>query len=140
MESDGEVGSSLPGGSVQPAGGIVSILMKGAYHLMVRMSVWCPASQANVCLNGAAIQPLIEASYIKITNLKSGDKVTLAFDVPEKTVHKVIGEIPYRLTIKGSNVVSIDPPGIGYPLYAEPSTKEVERKTVFIPARRNLIW
>ena len=69
-----------------------------------------------------------------------GDKVTLTFPVPEHTEHRVIGESAYKLTLRGSNVVSIDPEGSIYPLYARQPTGARVAKERFVPDIQGLVW
>jgi len=52
-----------------------------------------------------------------VKNLKKDDVITIEFPMVGKTLFKVIGDVPYRLTLKGNTVVNIDPPGRIYPLY-----------------------
>ena len=62
--------------------------------------------------------------------------MSIEFPVPERTVHRVLGRRPYKLTLRGSNVVAIDPPGLAYPLYDDmPSGKLVEKER-FVPSRK----
>jgi hypothetical protein len=39
------------------------------------------------------------------------------FPISEQTVHDTIGGVAYRLEIRGSTVIAIDPPGRNGPLY-----------------------
>ena len=54
-------------------------------------------------------------------------------------LHRVIGEIPYRLDMRGANVVAIHPRGTTYPLFDRPDSGEVSEREVFIPSR-NYTW
>ena len=55
-------------------------------------------------------------------------------------MHQVIGEIPYKLVLRGSNVVSIDPKGVAYPLYEDQPVGKLTKKARFIPRIRDVIW
>ena len=52
----------------------------------------------------------------------------------------MIGEHPYKLTLRGSNVVSIDPQGAIYPLYASQPTGATVARERFVPDIQNMVW
>jgi hypothetical protein len=60
--------------------------------------------------------------------------------VPERVIHRVIGEMPYKLVLRGSDVVAIDPKGIAYPLFEDKPTGKLINKTRFVPQVRDVIW
>lgn len=61
-------------------------------------------------------------------------------EVPERVEHSVIGGSPYKLALRGSNVVSIDPKGTIYPLYEnQPGGSDVRRER-FVPEIGQIIW
>ena len=72
--------------------------------------------------------------------LRPGDEVTLNFPVPKRVIHRVIGEMTYELVLQGSNVVSIDPKGVAYPLYEDQPTGRLVDKARFIPENEEMIW
>ena len=82
----------------------------------------------------------VKDRYVHVDMLKPGDTITLTLDMPTSTIHRVIGSIPYKLTIRGSNVVDIDPKGIACPLFENQSTGKLIRKTRFIPKTTSIIW
>jgi hypothetical protein len=82
----------------------------------------------------------IDGHRIKLRELSRGDTITLTFDVPQKTIHRVIGDIPYKLTVHGSNVTSIDPKGVVYPLFEPATTGETVTKTRYVPEVGSLVW
>ena len=77
---------------------------------------------------------------LAINALKAADKVTLTFPVATRTEHRVLGEIPYKLTLRGSNVVDIDPKGVACPLYQNQPTGSLLKKRRFAPDVQNLVW
>ena len=50
----------------------------------------------------------MSGDYARVEGLKSGDVMTVEFPMREKTLFKVIGEIPYKLTLKGNTVVDME--------------------------------
>ena len=72
--------------------------------------------------------------------LRRGDTVTTTLPVPERKVHRVLGEMPYTLTLRGANVTAIDPPGIALPLYRDQPDGDLVRRTRFVSEKRDIIW
>ena len=81
--------------------------------------------------------PLTEAD---VRSLKAGDEVTLMFPMETRVVHRVIGEMPFKLTLRGANVVEIDPKGKAYQLYAHQPKGKLVRKKRFIPEKQEIVW
>jgi len=137
--------------SYLPCEGKVVLHIKDAAKVAVRMPQWCNPVDMFASLSGYFVnrqvsvgnesrRPLIEGRFVRVAWLNEGDKVTLTFPVPERIVHRVIGEIPYKLVLRGSNVVSIDPKGVALPLYENQPTGKQVRKTHFIPQVKGIIW
>ena len=47
--------------------------------------------------------------------------VSVTFPIPQRRTTETIGNVSYKLQIKGNTVVSIDPPGKNGPLYQRES-------------------
>jgi hypothetical protein len=58
----------------------------------------------------------------------------------EQDMTRVIGDLPFRLRVRGSNVVDIEPKGTGIPLYANLPKGILVEKNRFIPEPRKIIW
>ena len=76
---------------------------------------------------------------IRVSRLRPNDEVSIEFPMPERTLHRVIGRRPYKLTLRGSNVVAIDPPGVIYPLYQDAPKGDLVERERFVPSRK-VIW
>ena len=148
--------------SYLPCEGKVVLHIKDAAKVAVRMPQWCnPVDMftsftdafglrfaslsgyfvnRQVSVGNESRRPLVEGRFVRVAWLNEGDKVTLTFPVPERVIHRVIGEIPYKLVLRGSNVVSIDPKGVALPLYENQPTGKQVRKTRFIPQVKGIIW
>ncbi|MDP6439762.1 MAG: glycoside hydrolase family 127 protein [Candidatus Brocadiia bacterium] len=141
--------------SYLPAEGKVVLHIKAAEKVAVRMPEWCDPAGVQVSVGDEsrwAVQPPVanggacgaravaEGRFLKMAWLRPGDRVTLTFPVPERVVHRAIGEAPFKLVLRGSNVVSIDPKGTACPLYESTPTGELVTKTRFIPAVGGLTW
>ncbi|MAG36368.1 MAG: hypothetical protein CL878_09005 [Dehalococcoidia bacterium] len=126
--------------SYLPVEGKVILRIKDAPNVAVRMPAWCNPAQVGVRVAGQARRVLVEGQLVRIGWLQPGDEVALTFPVPERSLHRVIGEIPYKLVVRGSNVVSIDPAGVAYPLYAHQPSGTSVRRTRFLPQIRQIVW
>ena len=103
--------------SYLPYEGKVVIKNKTARKISVRIPEWTDRGRVVCDVNGAKREIIWSGNYIEVDKLKNGDVVTIEFPMVEKTLFHVIGDICYRLTIKGNTVVDMDPPGGSYPLY-----------------------
>jgi len=126
--------------SYLPVEGKVVLHIKDAPTVAVRMPEWCDPTEVIIGVNGERRRALVQGRFVQVGFLKPGDEVTLTFPVPERTIHRVIGEIPYKLVLRGSNVVSIDPKGVAYPLYENQPVGKLIKKTRFIPNVHEIIW
>ena len=126
--------------SYLPAAGKVVLHIKDAARVAVRIPEWCDPVEVQVQVNEESRRTLVEGRFVRVGWLRPGDRVTLSFPVPERTVHRVIGEVPYKLVLRGANVVSIDPGGVGYPLYERQPRGELIQKTRFVPRISGIIW
>ena len=77
---------------------------------------------------------------VKSCKLPAGCIVSLSLPIQEHTTHRGIGEIPYKLTTRGANVTSIDPRGIGYPLFQNQPTGLDQITERFVPDIHNIDW
>lgn len=126
--------------SYLPAEGKVVLQIKEAPKVAVRMPAWCDLAQVTVMVDGQPRRVQVEGRLVRIGWLQPGNQVTLTFPVPERVLHRVIGDIPYKLLLRGSNVVAIDPKGTAYPLYEQQPLGQKVRKTRFVPKLEQIIW
>ena len=114
--------------------------IKAAEKVAVRMPEWCDPAGVQVSVGDERHGAVVEGRFLKMAWLRPGDRVTLTFPVPERIVHRAIGEAPFKLVLRGSNVVSIDPKGTACPLYESTPTGKLVPKTRFIPGVGGLTW
>ena len=126
--------------SYLPMEGKVVLHIKEAPSVAVRMPAWCRPQEVKVRVGNDARKILIEGRYVRVEGLHPGEKVILTFPLPERVVHRVIGEIPYKLVLRGANVISIDPGGVACPLYENQPSGMLVRKTRFVPRIGEIIW
>ncbi|MBN1918824.1 MAG: glycoside hydrolase family 127 protein [Verrucomicrobia bacterium] len=103
--------------SYLPYEGKVVMKNKTAKKISVRIPEWTGRAQIACDVNGHNREFTWSGNYIGVDNLKRGDVVTVRFPMVEIAVFHVIGNVYYKLTIKGNTVVDMDPPGQSYPLY-----------------------
>lgn len=69
--------------------------------------------------------PWLQDTFIKLTGIRPGDTVIIAFPMIERVTTERAVNLEYRTQWLGDDVVGIDPRGTYYPLY---SGKKVYRK------------
>jgi hypothetical protein len=85
-----------------------------------------------------------EGRYVDVGPIRQGDTVVLTFPITERRVKEKIGPEVYSLTLKGSTVLSIDPPGKNGPLYQDRSRfrrdqAQWRKLTRFVPEQET-VW
>ena len=125
--------------SYLPVTGKVTLHIMDAPCVAVRLPKWCPPDQVTTRCNNKEISTVIQGRFLHIALLKSGDKVTVEFPVPERQIFRVLAGEPYKFTMRGSDVVAVDPPGVGYPLFVNQPNGELVKKIRFIPQSKGLI-
>ncbi len=126
--------------SYLPAEGKAVLHIKDAETVNVRLPEWCDPKSVIVHLNKRVIHAAVKEKILILSLLKPKDEIQIEFDVPQKVIFRVIGEIPYKLTLRGANVVKIDPPGIAYPLFHNQPTGTLSKKMGFVPKLYHLTW
>jgi len=120
-----------------PYEGKVVLKIKDAPRVAVRIPQWTDASRVSCRVNGREQEASRAGSYIQVQGLKAGDEVAVEFPMREVERFEKIGEVPYRLKIKGNTVVDIDPEGKIYPLYQRDhylqDTAPMKKVTRFVP-------
>lgn len=126
--------------SYLPVEGKVVLSIKEARDVRVRLSEWIQLDQVEIEIDGVRQPAQLDGQWLRLNNLQTGNRVTILFPVQEQQLFRVIGEIPYKLTMHGANVVAIDPKGTAYPLFDDQPTGRLTEKVRFIPSIGNLIW
>jgi DUF1680 family protein len=126
--------------SFLPVEGKVVLRIKDAPRVAIRMPEWCSLAGLALRVNDRPRTPLIEGLWVRLGWLSPGDIVSVTFPVPERTVHRVLGEVPYALVLRGSSVVSISPPGVAYPLYADQPKGRLVTKTRCVASAPAILW
>jgi len=106
--------------SYQPYEGRVTIKLKRrCRQVLIRAPEWIPGgSESLVCaVNGKQRRVRWKGRYAKLGPAKVGDLVTMEFPIEVRQIKAEIGRQDFTLTIKGSTVIAVDPPGQRIPLY-----------------------
>jgi hypothetical protein len=124
-----------------PCQGRVELRIKTPLQrVLLRAPQWVAGgSDAVSCRVNNSPRPLHwEGRYLDVGAVKPGDHVALTFPIAQRTVRERIGPETYSLVVKGTTVISIDPPGRNGPLYQDRlpySQNQVQWRTVkrFVP-------
>ncbi|MBN1918822.1 MAG: hypothetical protein JW889_13030 [Verrucomicrobia bacterium] len=120
-----------------PYEGKVIIRNKTAKKLSVRIPEETPRECVTCDVNGMKRGTAWSGAYLEVGGLKPGDVITIQFPLIEKTVFRVMGDVPYKVTLQGNTVVDIDPRGTVCPLYQRDHYKQhrapMKKTTRFVP-------
>jgi hypothetical protein len=123
-----------------PVDGRVSIKVKKNINIGIRIPGWADMSEVKALINGKSIDAIQKGRYVCIDKALKGDVIEISFPMPEEeTVTRIIGERPYRLTVKGSNVIKVDPPGVVQPFYTKHPEGKLTEKERFVSDKK-VIW
>jgi len=100
-----------------PYEGRAEIRLKQDCTLLIRIPEWATASEVRCAVNEVRRALEWEGRYAVVGPVGRGDVVRLEFPLSERTVTETIGGLTYTLTLRGNEVVEIQPPGRNYPYY-----------------------
>jgi len=125
--------------SYLPVEGRVVLRSKREQRVVARMPGWVNPSEVRITGGGAGAPAGRDGQELDLGRLAPGATVSLTFPVPERTFFRLIFNAPYKLTMRGANVVAIEPRGEARPLYAQQPTGRPVTKRRFIPSKR-VLW
>jgi hypothetical protein len=87
--------------------------------VLLRVPEWVPAHSPEVIARTRAGRRNFgwEGRYLALGDARPGEVIAVTFPISERRTTETIGNVSYRLHLKGNTVVSIDPPGQNGPLY-----------------------
>jgi hypothetical protein len=103
-----------------PYEGQVDLKMKRTCeNVLVHAPEWIPAGsdQITVEVDGKPAAFRWDSRYMDLGKIKKGKQVQIKFPISERVQKEKMGGVEYTLLIKGSTVISLDPPGKYCPLY-----------------------
>ena len=106
--------------SYVPYKGQVDIQVKqDLSRLLVHAPEWIETGSQEIVasVSGAPRQARWSGRYLDLGAVRGGERATVNFPIAERTTHETIGRSNYRLAMKGTTVVSIEPPGQNCALY-----------------------
>lgn len=103
--------------SFLPYEGRVNMVLKRRCRVSIRIPDWVERRRVVVRVGEENRSVRWEGRYLNVGECVPQDKVSITFPIMERIVQEVIGGTPYTLTLKGNDVVLIDPPGRYCPLY-----------------------
>jgi len=129
--------------SYLPYEGRVEVRLKEPCSLRIRIPEWVHPAQTTCWVNDQARAVGWEGRYAPVGLVGPGDRVQLAFPISERIRQTDIEKRHYSLTIKGSEVVAIDPPGRFCPLYQRDHYRENSvrwRKATRFVSDKEIYW
>ena len=110
----------------------MDITLKQPCNVSVRVPEWVQKINVAVTVAGEPRPIRWNGQYLGVGEGKPQEKVSIAFPMEERTQREIIGAKEYMLTLKGNDVVAIDPPGKYCPYYQREKYRkgEVQWKNV----------
>ena len=126
-----------------PYEGKVTLKVKQARKVALRVPEWTAAGHVTCQLNGKETSHTRSGSYVELQGLAAGDAVTVQFPMRQETVFSPIGDHVYRLALKGNTVVEMDPEGPICPLYQRSGYKKDSapvKKVTRFASPESILW
>jgi len=126
-----------------PYEGRVDIRIKeSCKNVLVRVPEWVKGQETVCRVNSTLRKPGTEGRFLSIGHCSRGDRISITFPLEERTVKETIGGVAYTLVLKGSTVVSIDPPGKNGPLYLRAHYREQAawRNVTRFMSQEHIVW
>ena len=100
-----------------PFKGQVDIHARKKTDLSVRIPHWVDLDEVTLLVNGKPRETVFDGRYLQIGKVKKGRVASVNFPIRERTEKLSLHGKDYTLVIRGSSVVSINPPGNYCPTY-----------------------
>jgi hypothetical protein len=120
-----------------PYQGLVEIKVRQPCRdVLVHAPEWIPTGSKEIAVQVGGKPRAVnwQDRYLKLGEVKAGDLIAIRCPISEGAVKEKMGQITYRLLVRGNTVVSIDPPGRLCPLFqrehlrtSEPRWRKVQR-------------
>jgi len=126
-----------------PYEGRVDIRIKeSCKSVLVRVPEWVKGHETVCRVNSTLRRPGTEGRFLNIGRCSQGDRISITFPLEERTVKETIGGVAYTLVLRGSTVVSIDPPGKNGPLYLRAHYREQAawRNVTRFTSQEHIVW
>jgi DUF1680 family protein len=94
--------------SYLPNQGKVALKIKQADAVSVRIPEWTDHARVTCNVDGTERSFTWSGDYVQVGGLKPGAVATIEFPIRERTLFRLIGDIPYKVTIRGNTVVDME--------------------------------
>jgi hypothetical protein len=121
----------------------VELKIKDAREVAVRIPEGVDRSGVSCKVDGQRQELAWSGNYLNARALARDDTVTVDFPIKEQSSVRLIGEFPYRLTLRGNTVVDIEPKGRINPIYLREKYRKdrpaMKRATRFV-SHEAFVW
>ena len=100
-----------------PYKGQVDLRLKQDVDLSTRFPEWVDKAKVKATIRESGHPLRWEGPIARLGKVRGGSVVTLSFPISERVEDVIVEKQAYRLTMRGNDVVKIDPPGHNCPLY-----------------------
>jgi len=118
-----------------PYEGLVEVKLKQAAELSIRIPEWVEGSDVSILVNGKSQKVNVQGRYVVVGKVKVDDRVKMYFPISVREEIITVEGKKYTLTLKGNDVVAIDPPGKYCPLYQRGDVLEKDKAPLKTKAR-----
>jgi len=127
--------------SYLPYSGRVDIKAKDDCNLSVRIPGWVADDTVTCMVNNKSRKADWEGRYLNVGRVKAEDRVQIEFPLQETTQQVKIQYMDYIYTLKGNEIVHVEPQGYFCPIYQREKYRsgEVQWKDVDRFVARDLI-
>lgn len=108
--------------SYVPNRGQVDVVARQDLELALRIPAWTTPIECAVARGGQPVACAWEGRYA-VVGARAGDRISLRFPIAERVETRTIMSKPYRLTVRGHDIVDIDPPGAHCPIFRRPAAR-----------------
>ena len=126
-----------------PYEGRVDIHVKKNCDVMIRIPEWAKPEDIKCTVGGSIRNLSFEGRYAKLGSINAEKDIVLSFPISERVIVAKIANKNYSLTIKGNDVVDIDPAGKLCPIYQRQHYRSNKAKKIkverFVPDK-NIWW
>ena len=100
-----------------PYEGRVDVDVKRPVSVSIRLPEWVQGEEVTCAVDGQPRRFEVEGRYALIGQVAAGATATLRFPIPQRDELIDVEKRTYRILLRGSTCVAIDPPGANVPLF-----------------------
>ena len=109
-----------------PHRGELNIEVRKAREVLVRVPEWADKSAVRAFRNRKPIELHWEGSYVRFSNLRPGQQLTITYPLREAEIRERIHGVTYVELWRGNTIVDIQPRGKWIPMYERPELRTLE--------------